>query len=85
MYVAKKISTEILKIKDRGQKLIIFFMVKKMRKRSSWLKKNQASQKQRTQAQIKKLHNDPFWLLRNENYSIDKLVSFENQLDDSWE
>jgi len=58
-------------------------MTKKMRRRN-WSKKDQPSQR-RTQAQIKKLHNNPFWLLSNESVSVDKLVSFENQLDDSWE
>ena len=60
-------------------------MIRRMRERSSWLKKNQPSQKQRTQAQVKKLHNDFYWLLSNESISVDKLVSFEDQLDDPWE
>ncbi len=59
-------------------------MSKPMRRRN-WSKRDQASQRKRTQAQIKKLHNNPYWLLSNESISIDKLVSFENQLDDSWE
>jgi hypothetical protein len=58
--------------------------MKKRRMRRNWSKNDQLSQK-RTQAQIKKLHNDPFWLLSNESISIDRLVSFENSLDFSWE
>jgi len=58
--------------------------MKKRRMRRNWSKNDQPSQK-RTQAQIKKLHNDPFWLLSNESISIDKLVSFEDQLEDSWD
>ncbi|AHB41357.1 TPA: hypothetical protein DIC40_04770 [Patescibacteria group bacterium] len=61
-------------------------MVKKMRRRSSWLKKNQASQKQRTQAQEKESFDWYDWMRKNHRFvSTDKLVSFENQLDDSWE